>query len=501
MGATIPLASEGCQRQLGASTNRLVPVLFFVNTVGASLGAYLASAWLLPALGQRLCLMVAVGCNGAAAMLITTLARSRDVAPRKRLARRVRGWLTAEEIFGGVLGFLALGYEMALFRLLALTHQPLPTTFATGLAGYLLAWSVGVALAVRLSRGFSTIALGCALGVVGVLYQYDHEIATGAWPLAPAVALYTLPCVGFGVLYGQLVARSAHAWGRDVGRYAAVNTLGSCAGVLFFTLIGYEMPQEYALRAMALGLCAVAMAETATGPVAPRWAFGIGSAGAGVGAVALLLVGVRVPYTESQGRRTYWGRDGVVEVAADHNVFLDGLWHTKLSDGGDHIGSRYSWLMSVAAALAHDNPHPTRALVIGGGVGISSGSLSRHPGARSRRVRNQSHAQAGTPRLPRADLACRHHPGGSLVVAGRPNRVGADADDLRHHPFRTSLPSPGRLEPSTVARVPPASQVPPRTRRCARGVLERRFCRADPADPAVRSRSSSSIGSPGTMDC
>jgi spermidine synthase len=376
MGATIPLASEGCQRQLGASTNRLVPVLFFVNTVGASLGAYLASAWLLPALGQRFSLMVAVGCNGTAAVLIGTLARSPAVAPRKRRATKARGRLTREEIFGGILGFLALGYEMALFRLLALTHMPVPTTFATGLAGYLLAWSIGVALAGRLVRGFSAVALASALGVVGVLYQYDREIATGPGPLVFAVALYTLPCVGFGLLYGQLVTRSARNWGRDVGRYAAVNTLGSCAGVLFFTLVGYEMPQAHALRAMALGLCAVALAGATTGSGTERRAFGIASVAAVVGAVALLVVGVTTPYSEARGRRTYWGRDGVVEVAEDHNVFLDGLWHTKLSDGGDHVGSRYSWLMAFAAAVAHGNPHPTRALVIGGGVGISSGTLA-----------------------------------------------------------------------------------------------------------------------------
>jgi spermidine synthase len=376
MGATIPVASEGCQRQLGAATNRLVPVLFFVNTVGASIGAYLASAWLLPAVGQRLSLIVAVGCNGTAAVLIGMLARARDVKPRERQTAKPRGQLTREEIFGGVLGFLALGYEMALFRLLALTQKPLPTTFAAGLAGYLLAWSIGVALAGRLVRGFSAIALACAVAIVGVLFHYDQEMATGAWRLSPAVAFYSLPCVGFGLLYGQLVARSAHNWGRDVGRYSAVNTLGSCLGVLFFTLVGYEMPQDQALRVMAFGFCAVALAAEATGSRGERRAFGIASAGAVAAAVALLGAGLRMPYSEARGKRTYWGRDGVVEVADNRDVFLDGLWHTKLSAGGDHVGSIYSWLMAFAAALAQNNPHPKRALVIGGGVGISSGSLA-----------------------------------------------------------------------------------------------------------------------------
>jgi len=74
--------------------------------------------------------------------------------------------------------------------------------------------------------------------------------------------------------------------------------------------------------------------------------------------------------------RTYWGRDGVVEVNASGDVWIDGLWHTALSDGSSHVGQPYSWLMAFAAVVAHGERRPERALVIGAGVGISGVSLA-----------------------------------------------------------------------------------------------------------------------------
>jgi hypothetical protein len=242
-----------------------VPILFFVNTVGASLGAYFSSAWLLPTFGQQTSLMTAVACNGGASILVAWLAKSKNVVPARSKVDSVARWISKDEALGGVLGLVALGYEMALFRVLTLTHQPLPTTFATGLAAYLLAWSVGVALAARLPMGVAAPALISAVAVLLVPVSYDHQIATQSWPLMLAVAVYTLPCVGFGLLYGQLVSRSARRWGRDVGRYAAVNTLGSCAGILFFTLVGYDVPQGYVFDALVLALVAVAIFELVSG--------------------------------------------------------------------------------------------------------------------------------------------------------------------------------------------------------------------------------------------
>lgn len=375
MGATLPFASEGLQRQLKASSEKLVPVLFFVNTVGAAAGAWSASAWLLPMLGQRKALFVAVACNALAGAVIGVLARRPDAAPAEPAPRTSSGALTREEVLGGLLGFLALGWEMVLFRLLALTHDPVPTTFATGLAAFLTAWSLGVALAGRVRVPVAASSALCALLVVGAHRMYRYELGLEEpWPIGLAAAVYVSPCLAFGAMYGELVSRAAKDWGRDVGRYSAVNTLGSCLGILFFTLVGYEIPQHLVVTTLAASLLAAGSLELLWERSRPA-ALG-GAAVFVAGALAALGVGWSTEYEEENGVRTYWGRDGVVDVSPDRNVYLDGLWHTRLAEDDDQIGTVYSWLMAFAAVMAHDDPHPHRALVIGGGVGISSGTLT-----------------------------------------------------------------------------------------------------------------------------
>jgi spermidine synthase len=375
MGATLPFASEGLQRQLRASSEKLVPVLFFVNTVGAAIGAWTASAWLLPALGQRRALFVAVACNALAGLVIGALARRPDAAPATPAPAAAGGALTREELLGGALGFLALGWEMVLFRLLALTHDPVPTTFATGLAAFLTAWSLGVAAAGRVRVPVAASAAVCAGLVVAAHRMYRYELGLDEpWPIALAAAVYVAPCLAFGAMYGELVSRAAKDWGRDVGRYSAINTLGSCLGILFFTLVGYEIPQHLVVTGLAALILAAGAGELLWARTRAG-ALGAGGVLAAVG-LAALGYGFTIEYEEENGVRTYWGRDGVVDVSPDRNVYLDGLWHTRLAEDDDQIGTVYSWLMAFAAVMAHEDPHPKRALVVGGGVGISSGTLS-----------------------------------------------------------------------------------------------------------------------------
>lgn len=374
MGSTIPLASEASQRQLHASDSRLLPWLLFVNTAGAAIGAYSASAWMLPYLGQRSSLLCAVGCNVAAGLLLVALGRADRAEPRPATTASVRA-IGREEGLGALLGLLALGYEMVLFRLLSLAHEPLPTTFATGLSAYLLAWAAGAALAPRLVRVSGAVFFGSVSGallVAMVPWLYHYEVTSGAFILPVAVALYVLPCVVFGALYGVLLSQVSVDWGRDVGRYTALNTLGSGLGIVLFTLVGHEMPVSYTLWVIAAAMLAVAAISRGGRAIEVLPA----ASALGISAAVLVYLGLSTPYTESAGYRTYWGRDGVVEVTDEGNVWIDGLWHTKLTDGRDHIGHPYTWVMAFAAVMAHPSAHPASGLVVGAGVGISSTSLA-----------------------------------------------------------------------------------------------------------------------------
>ncbi len=370
MGATMPLASEAFQRQLHASDNRLVPVLFFVNTLGAAAGALVTSSRLLPLLGQFSTLMVAVAANGTAALLIGAVA-ARSAAAEVGEAPPPAGTLRLEEGLGFVLGAAALAYELLLFRILALAHEPLPGTFAVGLCSFLLAWSVGMAGA-ALVRHVPTLAGVTAMLLGAVPLAYGLDLAQG-WTLWSAGVVYALPAVGFGLLYGALVERVATDWGRDVGRYAGVNTLGSCTGILVGNFVLLAMPLGWASAVLALVVLAVALGDLAAHERPRGVLLGL-SALAVVGAVGCAVAGVRVPYTENGVYRSYWGTDGVVEVTEAGEVYIDGLWHTKLTDGADHVGRPYSWLMAATALMAMDR-EPRHALVVGAGVGISSVTL------------------------------------------------------------------------------------------------------------------------------
>ena len=387
MGATIPVASEAAQRQLGGRDSALVPVLFFVNTAGAALGAIAASLWWLPWWGQRRALLGAIVLNAVAALLIGVLGRARQVEPavsaaKVDVARPVR----VEELLGAALGFVSLGYEMLLFRALSLGHGPLPITFALGLTAFLICWALGMALSRRVggSGGLTAGLTAAAVALAPLVLDWDAAREGADYgelgPLLPAAILYGIPVIGFGLLYGQLVSRRAEDWGRDVGRYSAFNTVGSCLGVLFFTLVAYEAPFAAGTSTVALVLVAVACVEWRVGASSKRERLhaGVFASAAVAGAVFSLSVGLSWnPTLAEDGTVTYWGRDGVVAVHPDGDVFLDGLWHTRLTEGPDgHVGRPYTWVMAAAAVLAHDDPHPKRALVIGAGVGVSGATLA-----------------------------------------------------------------------------------------------------------------------------
>jgi spermidine synthase len=233
--------------------------------------------------------------------------------------------------------------------------------------------------AAALVRHVPSLALATAsvLGALPLLYGLD--LAQG-WSLASAGVVYALPAFGFGLMYGALVERLADDWGRDVGRYAAFNTLGSCTGILLATFVLLEMPLGWASGVLALGVLSVGLADLAATERPRAVLTGLASAAA-LGGVGLSVWGLSVPFTETTRYRSYWGRDGVVEVTTDGEVYIDGLWHTKLTDGVDHIGRPYSWLMATAALMAMERS-PENALVVGAGVGISSVTLEGYEGLR-----------------------------------------------------------------------------------------------------------------------
>lgn len=395
MGATMPLAAEVCQRHLGLTHSRLLGLLFFINTFGSVAGTILASGLMISHLGLTWSLIIAASLNILAAVLLWFLSRrypplasvphsaagAGDVGSQRRALEP-----TVEELLALGLGFCSLGYEMYLFRLIPLRHQPLPFTFAAVLTGFLLFWSVGAALSSRSRRLSISTALrlcGMATALSIPMFVIDKQwLIQGSATLAGFVLLkspYFMPCVFFGYLFGLVASRAARSWGRDIGRIYGFNTAGSCLGVIFMTLIGYEIP--FYVMVLVIALLLFAMQEHfdacegrrghAAGQRGRRWIVPALSAGAAV------CMGLTVDLSRvTPNMRLYFGRDGVIGIDGEGNMLWDGLWHSALAENGNHVGTN-NWYLATCPIFCHAHTEVKDVCVIGVATGITAATLAK----------------------------------------------------------------------------------------------------------------------------
>lgn len=393
MGLTMPLASEIAQRDLGSKKSSTVDVLFGVNTLGAVTGALVTGLWLLPVFGQIFAMLLAAGCNLAAgALLVVFVAHRTARAPAIETqpavdAAPVRGFLRTrprfEEWVGFALGFLSLAYEMLLYRIVPLAHEPLPYTFSVVLCGFLGFWSLGIFLATRIRERIPLFLFVAAIGIAFVPALLRFDRAPDGPSLVLAVAIYSLPCIFFGLLFGQVVARHVKSWGIDVGRYYAMNTVGSALGILLMTLLGYELHHDFAAWWIAAGFVVVlawfvSVERSRAGK--PRMAWAASGVVVVAGLVVLSLRGSVEPL-ERDGRITYSGRDGVVEIVG-RNMILDGLWHSELSDGQSHL-YKANWQLAAFPYLCHPDDEIEDVCVVGLGSGLTVATLAGIDGVQS----------------------------------------------------------------------------------------------------------------------
>lgn len=429
MGATLPLASEAAERSFGLRSSRTVPLLFALNTLGSVAGAFIGGWWLVPMAGYQATMLLSAALNAMAAVGFLMCMRAVPMptsAPVPMVAQTVDPALAGRSWFlpvaSAMLGFIALGFEMLLLRTSALAAQPLPHIFATVLGLYLLTWGAGclaAAVGPELPLRRLLVALVAALALVPLPVVFGHGaftclVAQGValvWALDPpfvrggrrrvfdlllfagficylaewqmtaasdsSLAVWVVPYVPvvvLGLLFGRLSDPRAGAWGAHAGLVAGTNTLGSCLGLVVMTLVLFNGFSTLA-NSVALAALAGLLALVASG-LLPRWRMLIAATGGGL-AVGLVLTLRSHEFLVPGAVRVWSSSEGVIAIDASDNLMWNGLWHSRLSDGRNHIGSN-NWHLSVMPAILGPAA-PRHCAVIGLGTGISVVTLAKLP--------------------------------------------------------------------------------------------------------------------------
>ena len=162
MGMTLPLLTKIFNRIL-ANFSKTVSVLYFVNTLGAALGALLGSYVLISFGGLDTAIHVAVGINFVLAFLIIfvrEIPEQKEETAQKFLTTNPDSIKKAQGQFYWfvfITGFLAIGYEIVWFRIITVLVKPSAYTFSSILAVYLMGIALGSFLMGRLLDKFPRI--------------------------------------------------------------------------------------------------------------------------------------------------------------------------------------------------------------------------------------------------------------------------------------------------------------------------------------------------------
>lgn len=179
MGLSLPLLARAFTSSLRA-TPRVIGMLYGWNTLGAAAGAFAAPWVLISRFGLERSLWIAAAVNLVCAALATRLTAlgtqldhasegtiqdtTNETSPLAAEPLSFRSWL----MIYGLTGFIALGLEIAWFRLLGVLLKSTAFTFGTLLAVYLCGLGAGAAVGSRLaarSRRPGTTFLGIQYGL------------------------------------------------------------------------------------------------------------------------------------------------------------------------------------------------------------------------------------------------------------------------------------------------------------------------------------------------
>jgi spermidine synthase len=427
MGGTLPVLVRGLGTQ-AVTLRGLVSRLYWVNTLGAVVGAIAAGFWLLPVAGGRWTILTAVALNLFAGIVALRIRLKEAPLEAKPMRSKAPETVTPRKLLFAafaIVGATAMTYEIAWTRLLMIMFGSSTYAFTVMLGTFLAGIALGSALfelwarrRMASLRAFEATQTLTALAGLLFLFLFPHlpevivEVLRGTGNsfrgllLTQAIAsgLAMLPATilfGFNFpLVVALLAESRTELGDEsaaVGRAYAANTVGAIAGAM---LAGFWLlPWLGGFRLVAIAAVAnllVAFALIARGKIA--WV----SPGVKlvVAAALVAIITSHVFYNRALatfGAALYYpirAKGVSLEEMAETNDVLfaaDGPNATVAViqsedylalriDGkvdASNLDTRTQLLLGHLPVLFH--PHPRRVLVIGFGSGMTLAALARYP--------------------------------------------------------------------------------------------------------------------------
>lgn len=294
MGATFPALTRFVTNSLAELRER-VASLYFINSLGAVAGCFVADFWWIPQIGLEFTIYGAAALNALAGLVALGMSRSllegtpsqiKNVEPVEAAPKEVFSELDIKvaTVAIGASGFVAMLYEVAWTRLLVLALGSSTHAFSIMLITFITGIAVGAAVVAKwggLKRtmeafGWAEIALAGTVLVSMFAYEalpYWFVRLGGLLARKPeAYPLYELMqglicflvmfipaiCLGMTLPLASRIATAELArTGRSVGKIFAVNTLGTVLGAAVTGLL--LMPQLGLAGTFALGFALNAM--------------------------------------------------------------------------------------------------------------------------------------------------------------------------------------------------------------------------------------------------
>jgi spermidine synthase len=232
--------------------------LYAANTFGAVIGTMITTFAIVPTFGFRKTLLLLAAMNFICAASVFLIS-SRDEADSPSVSIPAAGLPSSKRLYLILFttGFLGIGYEILVIRVISQVLENTVYTFASVLSVYLLGTAFGAALyqlyAPRqrfkeiLTDLLHALSVTCLVSIILLwysesIYKSVKEALEGSYvgaifgELALAFTIFFIPTLLMGATFSHL-AQAARGPKSGLGHALSVNTLGASFAPLFFGVI------------------------------------------------------------------------------------------------------------------------------------------------------------------------------------------------------------------------------------------------------------------------